>query len=266
MGDSFQKAKAGDPLRIPATAYNAFIDAARHAQGHEPDIGAGPPGAPRPAGTVTVKNDSGLNVVRFGVLGVTGLLYGPDDSLDGFKNRPVLLGDTPTADHAGAFVVLLQPLTSGGIGLGVVAGVVIVKVNVTDAEHEYADVEDGSAVRLASAVVGSAQILWAEGGTGEQWAVVRLSGPPRLGTADSPVTILPEDYETETAQSDAWDRDDQGETDGVEIRLTTRVAYNDAGDELVYAFYRTFTFDSLGVLKAISTETRVLVDTPGPCD
>lgn len=68
----------------------------------------------------------------------------------------------------------------------------------------------------------------------------------------------------------AWDQfcligSAQTTTDGVEVRVTTRMSYNDAGDEKLYAFHRTFTFDSRGMLATISGETRVEVDTPGAC-
>ena len=174
MADPLRKVNPGDPQRIPAAAYNAFIDAAREARNRQHNIRAGGPGEGWPAGTVPVKNASGADVGRFGVLGLAGVLYGPDDNLEGFKNQPVLSGETPTADHAGAFVVLLEPVADGKVGLGVVAGAVVVRVNVSNAEHQHADVDAGSTARLASGVAGSAQIAWVEEGTGEKWAVVRL--------------------------------------------------------------------------------------------
>jgi len=88
-----------------------------------------------------------------------------------------------------------------------------------------------------------------------------------LGTNNTPESILPASYEgTETAQVDTWDRDDQDEgEDGVAVKLTTRIVYNDAGDEVLYGFYRTFTFDSIGGLATISAETRYAIDTAGDC-
>lgn len=96
---------------------------------------------------------------------------------------------------------------------------------------------------------------------------VLLIGSSATGAADNPVDILPTgaNFETETAQTDTWDREDQGANDGVTMRLTMRIAYDNAGDEKLYAFYRQFKFDSSGNLKTISAETRKEIDEPGPC-
>ena len=87
------------------------------------------------------------------------------------------------------------------------------------------------------------------------------------GTAENPKEILPTSLEgSETAQTDTWDVDNQDSGyDGVKIKITTRVVYNEAGDQILYGFYRELTFDSIGRLKEISAETRYNVDTPEEC-
>ena len=88
------------------------------------------------------------------------------------------------------------------------------------------------------------------------------------GTYVNPVGILPADIsaEAEAAQTDTWDRTDQGDTyDGLEIKVCTRIAYGDAGDETLYAYYRTMKYDSAGKLVTISAETRYTVDAPEAC-
>lgn len=94
-----------------------------------------------------------------------------------------------------------------------------------------------------------------------------LINPIHGGTATSVDDILPvgADFELEAAQTDTWDRASQGATDGLTIRLCTRVAYDDTSDETLYAFYRQFKFDSAGQLATISAETRVTVDVPVDC-
>ena len=84
-------------------------------------------------------------------------------------------------------------------------------------------------------------------------------------TCGSPKAIYATFEGSETAQCDNWARDDQAPNDGVTIPVTTRVVYNEAGDEKLYGFYRTLTFDSAGQLKNISAETRYEIDVPGPC-
>jgi len=87
-----------------------------------------------------------------------------------------------------------------------------------------------------------------------------------VGTAESPLTLDPTDFENESAQSDSWNRDSQNENDGLLVRIQTRTVYNHLGSPpRLYAFYRTFEFDSSGMLKSVSGETRVTVDEPVDC-
>jgi len=145
-------------------------------------------------------------------------------------------------------------------------GVVQVQIDVTDANHGYADVKASDNTKLASGASGSAVILWKESGTGTKWAIIRIGGGDKAGSANDPAVILPSNFETETAQSDSWDRaSPPSGKDGVKVRLQTRTAYNESGDQKLYAYYREFTYDSLGKLASISAETRVIVETPGAC-
>jgi len=85
------------------------------------------------------------------------------------------------------------------------------------------------------------------------------------GTTASPKAIYSTFEGDETAQTDTWDRGSQGANDGVTIPMTTRVVYNETGDEKLYGYYRTLTFDSAGLLTDISAETRYEIDTPVDC-
>jgi len=87
-----------------------------------------------------------------------------------------------------------------------------------------------------------------------------------LGTASSPESMDPASLEgAEAAQTDTWSRTSQGDKDGVDVKVTCRVAYNESGDEKLYGYYRTFGFDSAGRLQTISAETRYIIDTPDEC-
>jgi len=143
-GRQFQKVRPGEPLRIPADAYNAFVDAARGHQGRQADLAATPGRTVRRTDILPVRNSSGGNVDRFAILGIDSVLITPTDNLDEFKNRPALDGITPDIDvHAGRFVVTIEPIASGKIGRAVAAGVTPVQVNVTIATHDFAEVDDG---------------------------------------------------------------------------------------------------------------------------
>lgn len=51
----------------------------------------------------------------------------------------------------------------------------------------------------------------------------------------------------------------------VNVTQQTRTAYNDAGDEKLYAYYRIFTYTD-GKLTNLSGETRVEIDAPTECE
>ena len=78
MGDALRKVKPGDPLAIPAEAFNAFIDAARDVQSRRLAQRQGAQPAQDPGTTVVlVRNDSGADRDRFDVLGIAGPLISP---------------------------------------------------------------------------------------------------------------------------------------------------------------------------------------------
>ena len=134
------------------------------------------------------------------------------------------------------------------------------------AGDQFADVNNGQCGSLKSAKSGSAAILWKGTTSGTTWAIIRIGagGSVEAGTAVTPAVLLPAAFETEAAQADTWDRvNPPAGKDGVTVRLQTRSAYNEAGDQKLYAYYRELVFDSRGCIKSISAETRVIVDTPG---
>jgi len=176
-GDALKKVQTGDALRIPAQAYNAFIDAARDFRGRTASVGQRPMPAP-PTETIRVRNDSGIAVGRFAVLGINGPLIDPTSNLREFANRLGVAGVAPTkADHAGRFVITAEPLAPGAIGGARVAGASIARIDMQADGDRWAEVADSAAVPLRSGDAGSARILWAEPGTGVKWAVVLLACP-----------------------------------------------------------------------------------------
>ena len=87
FGDAFRKVKRGESLRIPATAYNAFIDAALAHQRTQQDVAALSI-VPR-AGQVTVKvrNDSGANRAQFDILKLGSPIVLPTASTAEFASK-----------------------------------------------------------------------------------------------------------------------------------------------------------------------------------
>ena len=178
MGDALKKAQAGQKLEIPAEAYNAFVDAVRYVRERRHDVAQESSAPFRQSGIIKVRNDSGTDRERFDVLGISQPIISPGANLPEFKNQVAVVGVVPQhPEHFGNSVVLLEPLSAGGIGRGWISGVCPTRLRVDAECHEYADIEDDNAAQLVSLPAGSARILWREGGLGPQWAVVRLANP-----------------------------------------------------------------------------------------
>ena len=173
MSEPTRKVQPGDALVIPAATYNGFIDCLVDLRQRQSSVGQSVKGAALPTGAVLIVNESGGNRNRFDVLGVAGPFVLPDDDAQGFRNRVALRCVTPTADHAGRFVVLLEPVADGAVGRAMAAGVTVAVVDITGTDATHVDAA-ADTYTLADQEGGSARILWREGGTGEQWAVVRL--------------------------------------------------------------------------------------------
>lgn len=162
------------------------------------------PGPPRPGSTgeVLVQNATGEAVERFNVLGVDGPVFTPDASQD-WANPLCLVGRVPTEDHRN-FIIVQEPLAAGAIGRGVASGVIAVRVTVEEAANEqdlgWADMVAENSSALAVAATGQAAVLFREGGTGEQWAIVCIGNsrgvllgiitpPSENGAATSSYTV-----------------------------------------------------------------------------
>ncbi|WP_428937755.1 hypothetical protein [Fontivita pretiosa] len=204
MSDPLTKVQSGQKLRIPAAAYNAFVDAARDLRQRQQRQDQEPQARMRETGIVLIKNASGADRARFDILGVSDALIKPTDNLDQFKNRVALVGVTPLeADHQGRFAILLEPLAANAIGLAMAAGVSPVQINVADEDNVFADVKNSDAAMLQSGSSGAATILWKERGTGVKWAVVRIGAG---GAEAEPVGMYPGMvHQVVAANTGGWD-------------------------------------------------------------
>jgi len=200
-GDALRKVRAGEKLAIPAQAYNTFIDTALDFQQRQRDQGRQPQRDFRQSGLVLVRNDSGADRDQFDVLGVDGPVIDPDTSAQNFKDRVALKGVSPTvADHIGQFVITAEPIKADAIGWAFASGVcqAAIIVDDEDTERHFAEVNDGDAAYLKAVHCGSAGILWRAGGTGAQWAVIRLGK-----------RVIPQPFPVTLAQSGGSQGDEQ---------------------------------------------------------
>ena len=92
---SFRRVKAGEPVRIPAAAYNAWCEAAEAHQAGNAELCRQTSGDRPECTRVKVRNDSGADRSRFDVLGISGPLFTPTDNLAEFLRAPKLIGATP---------------------------------------------------------------------------------------------------------------------------------------------------------------------------
>jgi len=218
MSDHLKKAQPGQRLDIPAKAYNSFIDAAVDYQRRASSLAQGAERAFRQADIILVKNATGSDQNRFAVLGIDVPVITPAENEDQFKNQVAMCGILPDEDqHIGRFVVLAEPLRDGAIGRGYAAGVCPVRLSVPD-YHDYRLAEMTNAVTgyLTAGFHGSAGILWREGGTGEQWAVVRLGKPLPMYVFPVNLTQVGGYQGTESAPA-TWTYDVKDVTTGEEL-------------------------------------------------
>ncbi|MHC4715344.1 MAG: hypothetical protein ACYS5V_00075 [Planctomycetota bacterium] len=176
MPDPFRKYKEGERFErgIPAGAWNAFVDAAAaHRQRSLSGVGDGL--LAQQATTTLVQNNTGGDLTQFSIVALDGVVFGPSDDLDEFKQNFALKGVVPNANyHTGEFAVLQEPIESGDLGWAVLSGITVCKVNVLKEWMQRADVAWGTTSRLETCMHGAAQILYKESGTGEKWAVVKI--------------------------------------------------------------------------------------------
>lgn len=178
MTTPLRKVTDGQEFSVGARTWNAFIDAAVAHRGRNRDPRSELLQSSREATTILIRNDSGEDVPRFGVLGIDTIVISPDDNLAEFQNNPVLSGAVPSAGgslgtHTGKFVITTEPIEDGKIGRAVAVGIVPVQI---DGDGEFADITDADVTQLTAGDSGLASILYAEPGSGTRWALVRLGG------------------------------------------------------------------------------------------
>lgn len=179
---NLQHVRSGDPLRIPAGDWNRIIDATRAHYDQALSQGGNSGGGAATAGTkqsniVLARNDTGADQPRGAILGIDGPIITADDHLDEYLRQTAVKVVEPTdEEHLGRLVVTLDPLAAGAIGRVYIDGVCPAQIDVTNEAHTTAGIVPGDTSKLWSGKPG-VEIVWAAGGTGVVWALVRLGGP-----------------------------------------------------------------------------------------
>lgn len=179
---TYRKVSSGDRVRISAKFLNDVIDRVNT-----------PSNIPSPLkssnavpGVVPVKNVSGEFVDANGVLGIGDMILAntsdelPEDHILPFRGgRFVLEGKLPQTDeedenYTDRFCILRQPLADDEVGTAWWFGICVAYVDVQDEDDQYVKLVDEEVGFLESSQIGSAEILWKEGGTGKKWAAIDL--------------------------------------------------------------------------------------------
>ena len=180
-GNPFKKLCKGAEFQISSTAQNTLMDVAQRAYGNAGQSVAAASGLGGGHVVCRVLNNSGAAVGRFGILGLGGIAITPTENLADFQSNPVILGAAPASPtHVGRFAIALEPINAGIVGRCILSGVSVCQVNMAVSGQQWAEVLDSDATQLQSGQTGTAQILYAESGTGTKWAIVRI-GTVRVG-------------------------------------------------------------------------------------
>lgn len=178
-----------------------------------------------PTCRILVRNDTGSTLLALSCVEIGDPTISAVNAPFELMRHPMFAADTPTASDV-AFAITEEPIPAGQYGRAVVLGVVPCDLNVTDTGHGYAAPVSGSTV-LTSAATGPARILWSEGGTGTQKAVILIDRQGSGGSATA------EDVEPDTGDDTldvyAITADNTWQDTGHEITLP------DAGTYLLHA-------------------------------
>jgi hypothetical protein len=159
MTDAFRKVKSGDPLVIPAAAYNAMLDAAvanMRSQGKPSQVRG------EQSLHVLVRNETGTPLEQFEILGIEGPAFHPRNEPDAFQQTPVLRGVVPKEDHKGKFVVIQEPAAPDCVVRACISGLSVARVYVENSQPKACDIREDQTYDLADDSNGGASILWIE--------------------------------------------------------------------------------------------------------
>jgi hypothetical protein len=181
---ALRKLNPGETLPVlPRDTFNTIIDSRDVIGRHKNNLKAKVPSLQNTGGVVVwVKNNSGTDVGRFGVLGIDEPIILPDENENEFSMRVALKCVTPSAggssedDNRGQFVICAEPIANGKIGRAFIAGVCACKLQDNSGSNGFVEIIDGNVERLQLADTGSAVVLWKDESSGGEWAIIRLGG------------------------------------------------------------------------------------------
>jgi len=174
VGDQFRKVLPGDPLKIPAEAWNALVDLSQDQKNQRHDFLSQAEGSSRQTTLAKVRNQTGADLDRFSIVALGAPIITPSANLKEFKRQVSFQGLVPVAGTGPRFGVLLEPLKNNLIGTAAVSGCVITRVSVGTVAYNAAEAIVGQNGYLRSVPHGPVSVLWIESTGAIRWAVIRF--------------------------------------------------------------------------------------------
>lgn len=179
MPNKFDTRVKGQPLKIFASEYNNFIEAAKDFNGRKNNQSVPGANTNTHGGVVFVKNVSGQDVSQYNYLVIEKFLFNPIDTTnqgradDAFKAQVsfnVNVYDDGNEKHIGApIAILLEPIRAGGVGRALLDGSSQMRVNITNIKHTCFTRISGQTI-LESSTGGDVESIMMQEKTGEGWA------------------------------------------------------------------------------------------------
>ena len=174
MGDQFRKVQPGDPLKIPAEAWNALVDLSQQQKNQRHDQLSESEGTSRQTTLAKIRNQTGVDLDRFSIVALGTPIITPAENLREFKRQVSFQGLVPSAGTGTRFGVLLEPLKNNLIGTAAIAGCVLTRVLVGSVAYTCAETVASQNGYLRSVPHGPASVLWIESSGAVRWAVIRF--------------------------------------------------------------------------------------------
>jgi hypothetical protein len=235
MPSKFFNVTKGERLPgIPAATWNGLMDVGRAFE-RSGRSGAGLQRDGLPQGTrCLVHNNTGGDVDEFRTLAVSDVHITPTENETEFKRRMLVTAGDPTSAST-SLVITQEPIPAGAIGIGLLAGASIARINVNDAGDAYCTPAAGG-VPESTSTSSVLRIIWKESGIGNKWAYLTWAGidtddHARVNDNDSPAN-LEEQFENCRKEADTEGEQYASAAD-LQVYFETT---NDAGDRKIQGF------------------------------
>ncbi len=160
----------GDPM-VSANAFNCIIDAARDYRDRTKTYDGGKKFDPEIPVRLRVYNPTETDWPPFTPVALDGPAFiDPDTRVEQMLNDGIVV--KAKTDGPGMLMVTIQPIPAGGVGRAVIQGITGCDVEILDAGHEFASLNDDG--KLESTEFGTTRILHKDGDSEKQWCLLWL--------------------------------------------------------------------------------------------